>query len=274
MFSGKSSLLGWLAVAFGATLTLSCATADRDVDLNTWTVIAVDPSTGDTGIAGASCVPTTHIDAIALLAPGKGAAVVQGLWSLENRNRVFEFLKDGQTAEDIIRNARSLGDRSPGMRQYAAVTLRNGKVEAAAFTGPDTQPWSGSRQDSRMAVSVQGNVLEREAVVEDALAAFKANRPNGQNTIPDRLIRALEAGSAAGGDRRCNNAETKQTAASAFILFARAKESAYTTREFGITDAGTSRAPGLALSVTTPRFGANPLPELRKRYDEWRSQNR
>ena len=122
-----------------------------------------------------------------------------------------------------------------------------------------------------MAVTVQGNVLEREAVVTGALAAFKTNDSRDRNTLADRLMRALEAGSAAGGDKRCNNAQVQQTAASAFILFARAKDPPYAARDLGVTDSGTKAAPWLDLSVTMPRYGANPVPELRKQYDTWRS---
>jgi uncharacterized Ntn-hydrolase superfamily protein len=258
------------ALLFSAALLSSCAPRHDDVELNTWTVVAVDPATGATGIAGASCVPRS-VDAIALLAPGKGAAVVQGLWSLDNRNRVFEFLNSGETAEEIVRKARALTDSSAERRQYAAVTLREKKTQVAAFTGADTLPWSGSRQDNALAVSVQGNVLERESVVADALTAFKASDAAGQNTIPDRLMRALEAGSKAGGDKRCNASAVKQTALSAFIVYARAGEAAYTARDLGVTDAGNPGAPSLALSVTMLPNGDNPVFELRKQYDGWRS---
>jgi uncharacterized Ntn-hydrolase superfamily protein len=125
-----------------------------------------------------------------------------------------------------------------------------------------------------MAVTVQGNLLEKEAVVANALAAFKANDDRGRNTLTDRLMRALEAGSAAGGDKRCNNGAVQQTAASTFILFARAKESAYAARDLGVTDAGSKSAPSLDLSVTAPKYGANPIPELRKQYDAWRDSRK
>ncbi|HEX4997878.1 MAG TPA: DUF1028 domain-containing protein [Terriglobia bacterium] len=268
-FPGKAFLLiGLVAVVALAGSSRSF----RDIPLNTWTIVTMDAATGDVGIAGASCVSMTHIDGIAALAPGKGIAVAQGLWSLENRNRVFQILKDGADAGDLVGSARNFRDPNSGQRQYAAVTRRGGKIQISAFTGEDTQSWSGSRQDSGMAVSVQGNLLEGEAVVARALEAFRADGPKERNTIPDRLMRALEAGSAAGGDKRCNNAEVRQTAASAFILFARAKEPAYAARDLGVTDMGKEEAPSLDLSVIMPRYGANPVLELRKEYDAWRKK--
>lgn len=269
----KTSWFIWAAfLALG--LTPVSAPIHPDIPLNTWSIVAVDPATGDTGVAGASCLELRNVDAIAMLAPGKGAAVAQGLWSVENRNRVFQLLKDGNSADEIVRNARDFADRSPGQRQYGVITVRDGKTQIAAFTGEDTNPWSGSRQDAGMAVTVQGNLLEKEAVVANALAAFKANDDRGRNTLTDRLMRALEAGSAAGGDKRCNNGAVQQTAASTFILFARAKESAYAARDLGVTDAGSKSAPSLDLSVTAPKYGANPIPELRKQYDAWRDSRK
>ena len=52
----------------------------------------------------------------------------------------------------------------------------------------------------------------------DGLDAYRWEDPTGFNTLPDRLMRALEAGSIAGGDVRCNNETTRQTAALAFIV--------------------------------------------------------
>ena len=86
-------------------------------------------------------------------------------------------------------------------------------------------------------------------------------------------MRALEAGSAAGGDSRCNNDQVKQTAATAFILVARGIDEPYATRIIGITDMGTADAPWLAISATESQFGPNPLIELRKLYDFWHEDN-
>ena len=64
-------------------------------------------------------------------------------------------------------------------------------------------------------------------------------------------MRALEAGSVAGGDVRCNNESVRQTASMAVILVARGGDSPYATASIGMTDAGTANAPWLALSVAT-----------------------
>jgi uncharacterized Ntn-hydrolase superfamily protein len=236
----------------------------------TWSIVAVDPATGDVGVAAATCLDL-HIDAIAALVPGKGAAAVQARLSVPNRNVVYRLLQEGNSAEDIIQRVSDRAfDADVELRQYGIVTLNNGSVRVAAFTGKNTMHWAGSQQDISMGVTVQGNILVGEAVVADAMDAFKKSDAKGHNALPDRLMRALEAGSSAGGDRRCNNNQVMQTAATAFILVARGGDQPYAARALGITDMGTLNAPWLAISVVKPKFGPNPIPELRERYDVWR----
>jgi len=232
--------------------------------LSTWTVAAVDPATGDVGVAGASCVPGMHIDAVAALVPGKGVAAVQAFWDLENRNKVYELLRAGIPADEILRRVTDRTfDRGIEDRQYGVITIGNGPAKVAAFTGKETMAWAGSQHDSALSVTVQGNILVGPEVVANALQSFKSER-----VLSDRLMRALEAGSAAGGDLRCNNNRVRQTASTAFILVARSGDPPYAAKDLGITDQGTSRAPWLAISVREPAFGRNPVVELRKRYDE------
>jgi hypothetical protein len=83
-------------------------------------------------------------------------------------------------------------------------------------------------------------------------------------------MRAVEAGSIAGGDVRCNTASIRQTAATAMIVVARGTDPPYATERIGMSDQGTPTAPWLAISVTVGRGEDNPLLELRRRYDQWR----
>ncbi len=251
--------IGWLSAA-----------SRHSVPMSTWTIVAIDPMAGDVGVAGASCLPSTHADAIAVLVPGKGAAVAQAMWDLENRNMVYDLLRGDVSAARIVRQVTDrVHDNAVDDRQYGVVTMRQGAVDIAAFTGSGDFKWAGSRQDANRAVSVQGNTLVGSLVVDNALRAFKTDR-DGANTLPDRLMRALEAGSAAGGDVRCNNSRVRQTAAAAFVLFARGGDPAYAAVDLGATDQGTARAPWLAISVAERQFGPNPVVELRGRYDVWR----
>lgn len=247
--------------------------------MNTWSVVGIDPTNGDVGVAMASCVPNTLADALAALVPGKGAAATQAGFDVNNRNRVFAALKEGANAEEVIRRAiDTTFDKRIDGRQYGVVTLSGGKVTTAGFTGRpmlagDTAGgtrWAGVRANAAKGVSAQGNTLVSEAVVANALAAFVQDDPKGFNTLPDRLMRGIEAGSKAGGDVRCNTDSLRQTAATAMIVVARGTDAPYATEKIGMSDQGTAASPWLAISTTVAKGGANPLLELRRRYDEWR----
>jgi uncharacterized Ntn-hydrolase superfamily protein len=274
-----AAVCGGCATSFQRDASVLTRPADT-LDMTTWSVVGVDPVTGDVGVAMASCVANTLADALASLVPGKGAAATQAGFDVNNRNRVYEALKRGATAEEVIRIVSdSTADARLTGRQYGVVTMRGGQVQTAGYTGkpmldgaaaPNAQRWAGIRANASRGVSVQGNTLVSEAVVANALAAYVWEDPTGFNLLSDRLIRALEAGSVAGGDVRCNSDSVRQTAATAMIVVARGTDAPYATEKIGMSDQGTPKAPWLAISTTTGRGGDNPLLDLRRRYDVWR----
>jgi len=237
----------------------------EDIALGTWSVAAADIDSGMLGVALASCVPEIHADGVAAIVPGKGVAVAQAQLSIENRNTVYEMLKAGRSASEIIEKV-SNSDYDPdyGLRQYGVITLSGDGAEIATFSGEDIPPWFGSYSDENMGVTVQGNTLVGEAVARDAFEAY-----GGEGSFTDKLMAALAAGSAAGGDARCNNDEVIQTAATAFILASRADDAPYAAQDIGQTDMGTARAPWLCLSVRDFHFGENSVEKLKGLYDVW-----
>ena len=78
-------------------------------------------------------------------------------------------------------------------RQLAVMDARG---SAAAHTGPEASEWAGHRVEEH--VSAQGNILAGPEVVDAMVEAFKAT----DGHLSFRLLAALEAGQAAGGDRR------------------------------------------------------------------------
>jgi uncharacterized Ntn-hydrolase superfamily protein len=112
---------------------------------------------------------------------------------------------------------------------------RHGRT--AAWTGQNCVEWCGSV--SAGGISVAGNMLTGEPTIAATLAAWKTNR---DLPMPDRLMFALEAGEAAGGDRR-----GKQSAAMVMV----------TTEDF----------PDLNLRVDDH---AEPLQELRRLLSIWK----
>ena len=276
---GAVLIFGTMLVVSGC-ISGSSLEQSKTMEMTTWSVVAVDPLSGDVGVASASCVPS-FADALAALVPGKGAAATQASFDIDNRNVVYEAIKEGLNAEQVIARVTDPSvDQETDRRQYGVVTLSDGVVHTAGFTAPSREGttegtdgikrWAGVMAHAGMGVTVQGNTLVNKAVVADGLEAFGWEDPTGFNELSDRLMRALEAGSVAGGDVRCNNETTRQTAAMAFILVARGGDEPYATREIGMSDQGTSTAPWLAISVRGERGGDNPLLELRLKYDQWR----
>lgn len=273
-------LLGLLAVLPFA----ACASAPvypTTLDMTTWSVVGVDPKTGDVGVAVSSCVPSFG-DAVAALVPGKGAAATQAGFDVKNRNKVFEAIKQGLTAEQVIAQVTDPAwDKDTDRRQYGVVTMHNGFVRTAGFTTPLRQGllpgengavprFAGVMADAGRGVSAQGNTLAGPEVVQWTLDMYRWEDPTGFNTLADRLMRAIEAGSRAGGDVRCNENNVRQTTSMAVILVARGTDAPYAAENIGMTDAGTGKGPWLSLSVKTERGGENPLLELRRQFDKWR----
>ncbi len=273
-----------VCLLLGGLLLTACAPQPveypTEMEMTTWSVVGVDPKTGDVGVAVASCVPN-YGDAVAALVPGKGAAATQAGWDLRNRNKVFEAIKAGLTAEAVIAQVTDPEwDKDTDRRQYGVLTLHDGFVRAAGFTTPTRQGttmgddgvarYAGVMADPSHGVSSQGNTLASHEVVQRPLDAYRWDDPAGFNRLSDRLMRAIEAGSIAGGDVRCNQDNVRQTTSMAAILVARGGDAPYATENIGMTDAGTDKAPWLNLSVRVERGEENPLLELRRQYDKWR----
>jgi uncharacterized Ntn-hydrolase superfamily protein len=238
-FRRKSPLL--LAVSlFAIVAPLSVAHA-------TWSVVAVDPNTREVGAAGASCYP--GVDTIARLVPGKGVVVAQGLTSNEGRDYAAKMLQEGNSASVVVDTINSgRVDKEffviQQLRQYGVASLHGGEASVASSTGFFTGGARGSREAA--GVSVQGNILANEDVIDETLAHFvKTPKSCG---IAVALLNALEAGAREGGDARCS---AQQSALSAFLIVAQPGDSA--------------GSPTIRLIVPNqPRGGANPVLMLRE----------
>ena len=104
------SRLAWLGMKRSASVAVAGVTvAVSPGAFATWSIIAMDPGTGDVGIAAASCVPDSHADGLASLVPGVGVGVTQAAWRLDNRNRLQEALLGGLTAKDVIAEVADAG---------------------------------------------------------------------------------------------------------------------------------------------------------------------
>lgn len=158
----------------------------------TYSIVARDPATGQLGIAAAS-----RFFAVGSLVPhirGESCAVatqafVNPLWGLEAAERMTA----GEAAPDIIAD---LVARDGGQAQRQAHMI-DGEGRQAVHTGAECIDWCGHVIGD--GVSVAGNMLVGEKVITDTLAAFQAHP---ELAFAERLMTAMEAGEAAGGDKR------------------------------------------------------------------------
>lgn len=158
----------------------------------TWSIIARDPDTGAFGVA-----ISTRFFAVGALCPyasgGIGALSTQALVNPTFGARGLRLLTDGHTAADVIAELIA-GDEGREHRQLHVID-RQGRT--AAHTGNACIDWCGHIAGE--AFSVAGNMLAGARVIE---ATAQAYRDNLHRRFADRLIRALEAGEAEGGDKR------------------------------------------------------------------------
>lgn len=168
-----------------------------------WSIAAVDFKTGQIGIAGASC--TFNVQGIGEIIPGKGAVIVQGMSSDEARESAIALMREEHSLAEIMDEIRN-PKYDPENQQYALILL-DSTIQPIAFSGNKLDNTRGHRIATGL--SVQGNVLVSDAVLDDAVLAFQ--RKDG--TLAEKLVKALEAGANAGGDKRCG----EQRARSAFV---------------------------------------------------------
>jgi uncharacterized Ntn-hydrolase superfamily protein len=177
----------------------------------TFSIAAYDPKNGDLGVAVAS-----RYLAVGAVVPyartGVGAIATQAWCNTSYGVKGLDMLQEGMRPQQVLEKLTE-DDEGRDKRQVGIV---NTTGASASYTGSEAQPWAGHRLGENYAV--QGNILVGEEVVLAMERAFL----NTKGDLADRLMAALEAGDAAGGDSR-----GKQAAA---ILVVRDMGSGYSDR--------------------------------------------
>ena len=162
------------------------------MQLNTFSIVARCPRTGRLGGAVSTAVPA--VGAICLFSqPGVGAASSQSWCNPYLAIDALELMAAGQPGPAALDRVMA-ADPGRALRQFGVVDAAG---HAASYTGADCTPWCGHRVGPGYAV--QGNMLSGEAVIAGMEAAFLAA---ADEDLAERLMRALEAGQAGGGDKR------------------------------------------------------------------------
>jgi len=157
----------------------------------TFSIVAYDPANGDLGVAVQS-----KFLAVGAVVPwaraGVGAIATQSYANTRYGSEGLRLLAEGLSAQETL--ARLLAD--DGGRELRQVGIVDAQGRAAAFTGGQCFGWAGHRVGPHYAC--QGNILVGEAPVEAMASTFEESK----GPLADRLLAALAAGQAAGGDRR------------------------------------------------------------------------
>lgn len=184
---GPEAKVGAAALGF----LLGSGTVVADPLAHTYSIVARDAQTGEMGVAVQS-----HWFAVGSIVAwaeaGVGAIATQSFVDPGYGTRGLALLKGGAAAPDVLR---SLVDADP-QRASRQVAIVDAKGRVAVHTGPTCIAAAGDRVGAQF--SVQANMMANDRVWPAMADAFEA----ASGDLAERMLAALEAGEAAGGDAR------------------------------------------------------------------------
>lgn len=157
----------------------------------TFSIVAFDPDTGELGVGVQSRVPGVGM-IVPFAKAGVGAIATQAFANTTYGPEGLRLLAEGHSPDEVIQQLTE-ADEKRSSRQLGIVDA-TGRV--ASFTGEECLDWAGARTGENY--TVQGNILTGEEVVDAMAEAFES----AEGVLAVRLLAALDAGQAAGGDRR------------------------------------------------------------------------
>jgi uncharacterized Ntn-hydrolase superfamily protein len=182
---------------------------------HTYSIVAYDSSTGDLGVAVQSKFPNVG-GIVPWGRAGVGAVATQSLANTAYGERGLDLMAQGATAEEALR----IIMRTDTMLQDRQVGLVDTRGNAASFTGGKTFDWAGGRVGAAgpatrgasgggpaggkgdvivgRGYAAQANIMVSDQTVKNLAQTFERTK----GTLADRLMAALKAGQAGGGDKR------------------------------------------------------------------------
>ncbi|MCY4574709.1 MAG: DUF1028 domain-containing protein, partial [Gemmatimonadetes bacterium] len=164
----------------------------------TFSIVGYDPETGEAGVAVQSRVFSVG-NGVIWGEAGVGVVATQAIVDVSYGPQALALLREGYSPADAVREILAR-DPDPDPERWSKegrqFSIMNARGEVATHTGARASEWAGHRIGEYC--SAQGNILAGPAVVDDMVEAFEAT----EGHLSLRLQAALEAGQAAGGDRR------------------------------------------------------------------------
>jgi uncharacterized Ntn-hydrolase superfamily protein len=170
----------------------------------TFSIIAFDPATNELGV-GVQSRAFGAGAAVPYAKPGVGAVATQASANRQYGPKAIALLEQGLSPEEVVKR---ITDEDPG-RDTRQVAVIDTKGRSAVYTGKRVIARNSDPKDpvhlggyaghvAGLNFSAQGNTLASKAVVDAMAAAYQA----GKGSLAERLMDALDAGQAKGGDTR------------------------------------------------------------------------
>jgi uncharacterized Ntn-hydrolase superfamily protein len=199
MFTTRPELVGthgmvasthWLASSAGMAVLESGGNA-FDAAVATFSIVGFNPETDSLGVAVQS-----KFLAVGSVVPwaraGVGAVATQAMANYNDGPRGLELMAQGNTADETVEGLISADED----REHRQIGVVDGRGRAATFTGSECFEWAGGVTGEYYAA--QGNILVSRETVEALASIYEET----QGDLATRLLSALDAGQAAGGDSR------------------------------------------------------------------------
>lgn len=195
-------LVATTAVVSGAAFTLGgrapASLVPPDDPVATFSILGFDPGTGEVGVAVQSRVFSVG-NGVVWGEAGVGVIATQAYVDVSYGPQGLELLRQGLTPEEVVERLLA-DDPNPNPERWPIegrqFSVMDAQGRVATHTGSGASEWAGHRIGEHS--SAQGNILAGPAVVEGMVEAFEST--GGHLSL--RMMAALEAGQAAGGDRR------------------------------------------------------------------------
>jgi uncharacterized Ntn-hydrolase superfamily protein len=192
------------AVALATAISASPAAGQEPVawgdarhdrlEFHTFSIAAIDPRTGEVGVAVTTRVPCVG-NGVPWVRAGVGAVATQANTRTEYGQILLDALARGDDPQRAL--DRALAADSQSVSRQVGVIAMSGK--SAQHTGKSNSSWAGNRAGKNYVT--QGNLLVGPEVLEAVAASFEASE-GAPRHLADRLIDAIAAGHAKGGDAR------------------------------------------------------------------------
>jgi uncharacterized Ntn-hydrolase superfamily protein len=160
----------------------------------TFSIAAIDPRTGESGVAVTTRVPCVG-NGVPWVRAGVGAVATQANTRTEYGNGILDLLATGLAPDSALKRMLA-ADSGAASRQIGVISIDG---RSATYTGTGTTQWAGGRRGTNYVT--QGNLLVSGATIDAVAASFEASE-GAPRHLADRLIDAIAAGHAAGGDAR------------------------------------------------------------------------